>query len=217
MRFFFLALFLTLYAKSDKEMVNALVESTVSLVSRNLEARVSHLLNQIELPTKSLKNELSKYVNETFIIPTIAEERSLLRREIHRVLEIKQPVRPLKVFYSISDKMIKMMQYNFLKWIQYHKHQTHLINNRKGLKKRDFTDDEGYQFPHLFDGSGVFSTLIDYFFYTIALTPLYNLFDNQSFKGVLQIWLIQNFMVNPLYNRLMYGYYLYQPDQYEYY
>jgi hypothetical protein len=214
---FFTLLLSAIYAKSDTQMVDELVESTIGLVSRNLKSRVSKWLDQITTLQISSKNELSEYLQETFIDPTLVKTSALIRREINQVLEGKLLIHPLKIFYSMSDKIIHTIQKSAFKWTQDQKYKMPQINNESGLRKRQTREDSaGYRFPHLFDNPGLLSGLVDWFFYTTALFPLYNMFDN-TLQGNFYLWLIQNFMVSPVFNRLMYGYYFYQADEYEYF
>jgi hypothetical protein len=217
MRLFFFTLFLAaINAKSDTEMADELVGSTISLISQDLNARISKLLDQNEILRDS-KSELSEYLQETFIDPTLVKTSSLIRGEINQLLEGKLVVHPLKIFYSLSGKIIHTIQKSAFQWTQDQKNKMLQINNESGLKKRQYIEDsKGYRFPHLFDNPGFLSGIMDWFFYSAALYPVYNMFENNS-EGNFKVWLISNFLFSPFYNRLMYGYYFYQPDEYEYF
>lgn len=220
---------LSVYARSANQLVDQLVSQTLGVVSKHVKGGVSQWLDQVNFPQESTQ-QISNYMTETFTNPTILELRSFIKSEIDQVLEktknskksVKQTVDLFKSVASISEKITQKIKLNALEWSKVHqklsnKFEQRAVNHRPGLAKRMTKDVKNaenrkkFRFPHLFDESTFTSSLIDFFFNQIAMLPLYNIFDN-TFNGIMSLFVVQNFMVSPLFNRIMYGYYLYTDD-----
>ena len=216
------------YAKPDNRVMDQLVDSTMRIVSNELNQRVSRSIDQIDFPTDSFEKTFSKYVKETLTNPTLAEERLMIINDV-QVLQEKQFAHPLKAFKSLAKKIIQKIQLNTQKWVLDQKNimTSKNIKNTNLLSKRASNDDveeldnaKSYRFPHLFEDNSALSMVVDQFFWIFAIAPVQSMvfvMGDSIWTSSFYLWLLQNFMIQPFYNRLMYGYYLYKQDKVEYY
>jgi hypothetical protein len=219
----YLFLFTTAFARSENILIDQVVDSTMTIISNQLNKGLLQRINAIKFPSESARKEFSEHVSQTLTKPLLAQERLLVQSEVDKVLEVKQSVHLLKALKSLCNKIIEKIKVNTQQWAK--KHIVANGNMINSLSKRGSDESESgklYKFPHIFSERTFTSSLLEQFFWLQAINPLQFLFANGN-NGILDLngnfnyWLLTNFLVSPLFNRIMYGYYFYEDDKVEYY